>query len=244
MQMIDRLFLKFFMFIINFIDQINKKKIILFFLEKLDKKKVNIVDIGAHKGETIDLFASKLNINKIYSFEPNEKLFQELKKNKRYKLNQIEIYNFAIGKFSEKKELNIFKDTSSSTINLIDENTKYFKRKKKLMAFFSGSENFIKEKQIIEVQNLSEFIKNKNINNIDILKIDTEGYEYNVLSGLKENDFKNIRFIYFEHHYDLMIKKQYKFNDINKLLLSNNFKQKFKVKMKFRKTFEYIYEKN
>ena len=244
MQMIDRLFLKFFMFIINLIDQINKKKIILFFFEKLDKKKVNIFDIGAHKGETIDLFKSKLNINKIYSFEPNKKLFQKLKNNKKYKSEQIEVYNFAIGKFSEKKELNIFKDTSSSTINLIDENTKYYKRKKKLMAFFSGSENFIKEKQVIEVQNLSEFIKNNNIKNIDILKIDTEGYEYNVLSGLIENDFKNIRFIYFEHHYDLMIKKEYKFNDINKLLLKNNFKQIFKIKMKFRKTFEYIYEKN
>lgn len=242
--MIDRLFLKFFMFIINLIDQINKKKIILFFFEKLDKKKVNIFDIGAHKGETIDLFTSKLNINKIYSFEPNKKLFQKLKKNKKYKSEQIEFYNFAIGKFSEKKELNIFKDTSSSTINLIDENTKYYKRKKKLMTFFSGSENFIIEKQAIDVQNLSEFIKNKNIDNIDILKIDTEGYEYNVLSGLEENDFKNIRFIYFEHHYDLMIKKEYKFNDINKLLLKNNFKQIFKIKMKFRKTFEYIYEKN
>ena len=115
--MIDRLFLKFFMFIINLIDQINKKKIILFFLKKLDKKKVNIFDIGAHKGETIDLFTSKLNINKIYSFEPNEKLFEELKKNKKYKSEQIEVYNFAIGKFSEKKELNRFKDTSSSTIN-------------------------------------------------------------------------------------------------------------------------------
>ena len=242
--MIDRLFLKFFLFVINIIDQINKKKIIFFFTKNFDEKKINIIDIGAHKGETIDLFRGKLNINKIYSFEPNRKLFQELKKNKRYCVDQIEIYNFAIGKFSEQKELNIFKDTSSSTINSIDENTKYFKRKKKLMTFLSGSENFVMDKQLIEVQNLSEFIKNKNINKIDILKIDTEGYEYNVLLGLKESDFKNIHFIYFEHHYDLMIKKEYKFNDINSLLISNNFKQRFKVKMKFRKTFEYIYEKN
>ena len=240
--MIDRLFLKFFMFIINLIDQINKKKIILFFFEKLDKKKVNIFDIGAHKGETIDLFKSKLNINKIYSFEPNKKLFQKLKNNKKYKSEQIEVYNFAIGKFSEKKELNIFKDTSSSTINSIDENTKYFKRKKKLMTFLSGSENFVKEKQIIDVQNLSEFIKNKNIDNIDILKIDTEGYEYNVLSGLIENDFKNIRFIYFEHHYDLMINKGYKFSNIKKLLEKNNFQKRYKIRMRFRKSFEYIYE--
>ena len=242
--MIDSLFLKFFMFVINIIDQSNKKKIILFFLKNLDKKKINIFDIGAHKGETIDLFVNKMNINKIYSFEPNRQLFEELKKNARYSTDQIEIYNFAIGKNSEKKELKIFKDTSSSTINLIDENTQYFKRKKKLMTFFSDKGNFIKEKQVIDVQNLSEFIKKKKIENIDILKIDTEGYEYNVLLGLRERDFKKIHFIYFEHHYDLMIKKKYKFNDINRLLVKNNFKQKFKVKMKFRKTFEYIYEKS
>ena len=48
--MIDSLFLKFFMFVINIIDQINKKKIILFFLKNLAKKKINIFDIGAHKG--------------------------------------------------------------------------------------------------------------------------------------------------------------------------------------------------
>ena len=68
--MIDRLFLKFFLFVINIIDQINKKKIIFFFKKNLGEKKINIIDIGAHKGETIDLFVSKLNINKIYSFEP------------------------------------------------------------------------------------------------------------------------------------------------------------------------------
>ena len=32
-----------------------------------------------------------------------------------------------------------------------------------------------------------EFIKNKNINNIDLIKIDTEGHEFEVLDGLKEN---------------------------------------------------------
>ena len=40
-----------------------------------------------------------------------------------------------------------------------------------------------------------------------------------------------------------MLDKGYKFSDINKLLLKNNFKKIFKIKMKFRKTFEYIYEK-
>ena len=51
-------------------------------------------------------------------------------------------------------------------------------------------------------------------------------------------------FIYFEHHYDLMIDKGYKFSDINKLLRENNFTLRYKVRMKFRKSFEYIYGSN
>ena len=44
-----------------------------------------------------------------------------------------------------------------------------------------------------------------------------------------------------EHHFDDMISKEYKFSHINNLLIQNNFKQIFKIKMPFRKTFEYIY---
>ena len=74
------------------------------------------------------------------------------------------------------------------------------------------------------------------------MKIDTEGFEFNVLKGLNDNDFKKIKFIYFEHHYDLMINKGYSFSDINNLLTKNKFQRKYKIRMKFRKSFEYIYE--
>ena len=99
------------------------------------------------------------------------------------------------------------------------------------------------DSQEIEVINLSEFLLKKE-NKIDILKIDTEGYEFNILKGISKEDFKKIKFIYFEHHYDLMIDKKYKFSDINKLLKSYNFTLKYKLRMKFRKSFEYIYESN
>ena len=78
------------------------------------------------------------------------------------------------------------------------------------------------------------------INEIELLKIDTEGYEFEVVKGLA-NKLQNIKIIYFEHHYDDMVKKKYTFRDINSFLINNNFKQIFKIKMPFRKTFEYIY---
>ena len=230
------------MSVINLIDLINKSKIIKFFKKKFKNKAVNILDIGAHKGETINLFNKNLKLNKIYSFEPNINLFKILQAQKKYRNDKIKIFNFGFGEKNEEKELNIFKDTSSSTLNYINENTNYFKRKKKLMTFFLNNKNFLVEKQKVKIRNLSEFISEQQIDSIDILKIDTEGYEYSILKGLKDHDFKKIRFIYFEHHYDLMINKGYKFSDIEKFLIKNNFRKKYKLRMKFRKSFEYIYE--
>ena len=130
-------------------------------------------------------------------------------------------------------------ESSSSTINEIDENSEYFKRKQKFLKPFNNNKHF----KVIEVEQikLKNYLINKNIKNIDFLKIDTEGYELQVLIGLEEK-IKNVNLILFEHHYDKMLKKDYKFNDINDYLVENNFIQILKLKMPFRKTFEYIYE--
>ena len=81
----------------------------------------------------------------------------------------------------------------------------------------------------------------KKIKKLDFLKIDTEGYEFEILLGAKKN-INNINLVLFEHHYDDMIKKNYKFSDVHDFLNKNNFNQIFKAKMPFRKTFEYIYK--
>jgi len=241
--MIGNILQKIFVLLLSIIDRKNKIKILEFFKKKIANQFITVLDIGAHKGETIELFYKGFNINKIYSFEPNLDLYKFLKSiNKYNNNNKIEIFNLGFGDKNEQKILNVFTDSSSSTLNDINEKTDYFKRKKRFMSFFAINKNFLIEKQIVQIRNLSEFISEESIDKIDILKIDTEGYEYNILKRLKNNDFAKIRFIYFEHHYDLMIKKNYKFSDINNFLLKNKFKKKYKLRMKFRKSFEYIYE--
>ena len=84
-------------------------------------------------------------------------------------------------------------------------------------------------------------MKEKFIERIDILKTDTEGFELFVLKGAREK-IKNIKYIYFEHHFDDMLVKKYTLSDIHNYLIKNGFQKKFKVKMFFRKSFEYIYE--
>ena len=93
----------------------------------------------------------------------------------------------------------------------------------------------------ISIYTLKKFIKEEKIEKIEFIKIDTEGFELNVLLGL-EDDIKKIKFILFEHHYDNMIIKKYNFSDIHRLLDNSGFKQIFKIKMPFRKSFDYIYE--
>ena len=73
----------------------------------------------------------------------------------------------------------------------------------------------------------------------------SQSHYVNVQQRIKqslENKIKLVDIIMFEHHYDNMIIKNYKFNDIHTLLKNNGFQKVYKIKMPFRKSFDYIYE--
>jgi len=230
-------YIKFFHLLFAFFDQFTNKKICNFFRKKIKDKKITLIDVGGHKGETINLYSKNFTIDKIHSFEPNPFIYEILKTKSNSK---IFTYNFGIGEKEKTEDLNIVVDSQSSTFNKISENSKYYLLKKKLLLPFSKKKYSFKHP--VSIITLSKFIDEKNINNIDILKIDTEGYEFNVLKGISSDHFKLINFILLEHHYDNMINKDYNFSDIFMFLKKNNFILKFKSKMYFRKTFEYIFE--
>ncbi len=217
--------------IINFIKKNNLDNIGIFF------------DIGAHKGESINLFLKNLNIEKIISFESSPINFEILKKNKlkfekKFRNNVIEINNLTLGSQNKDATIKQIDESSSSTLNDINVNSKYFK-KKKLLVYNKNDKEFYKEISV-KITLLREFIEEKDIEKIDFIKIDTEGYEYEILKGLGKK-FDIVKAIMFEHHYHDMLKKNYKFKDIHSILKQNNFDRIYKAKMPFRKTFEYIY---
>lgn len=228
--------------ILNFFDFFYQKKIIYFLYQNSDIK--SVIDVGAHHGETISLFLKYFKLNIIYSFEPSKKNYKILTNQlyflkKNNKNTKVLIFNLGLGEKNCEVFLNNTLESSSSTINDINKESNYYLRKIKNLMI--KSDQYIVDSEKIEVITLDDFFDDKNLKKIDLLKIDTEGYELNILKGIKKNA-KNIKYIYFEHHYHNMIKKNYFFSDINKLLNRYNFTQVFKIKMPFRKTFEYIYK--
>lgn len=232
--------------VLKIFDHYFQKRMFRFLKKKGISKFDTFFDIGAHRGETIQLFAKNFKIKNFYSFEASQTNFEFLKRNseKFSKKNpniNIKIKNVALG--NEKKQITIkhLSESSSSTINEIDISSKYFKKKSFFLYDNKDRNNFYIDETTQQIK-LEDFILDNNIDKIDFLKIDTEGYEIKVLQGLG-NQFKKVSVIMFEHHYHNMIIKNYKFSDINNFLKKNNFKQIYKYKMPFRKTFEYIYVK-
>ena len=233
--------IKFFVLkLLTFFDFFYKRKILKVLKKLLNDDKKVIFDVGGHHGESILLFNKNFNLLKTYSFEPLENNFLKLKINTKKIAKKITYFNCALG---EKKEIRIIKEmieTSSSTLNDINENSKYFKKKK----FFLGvkeKKKMFEEKKVL-VDKAINVIKKFKIDKIDLLKIDTEGYELNVIKGFGSK-IDLVKVVIFEHHFDLMIKKNYNYSDINQYLINKGFHLKYKFKMPFRKTFEYIYSK-
>jgi FkbM family methyltransferase len=234
------------LWILSQFDSFYQKKWINF----LKKKKINkfnlFIDIGAHKGESIELFSKNFFIKKIISFESSSVNFNflknEIEKNKKKYVNtEIILENIALGAENKLIDFYQFDESSSSTFKLVDTQSNYYKRKFRLLNFFGNKKIYQKYK--LKIHRLKDYIEKNEIKKIDFIKIDTEGYEFEILLGL-ENKIKLVDVIMFEHHYDNMIKKGYMFYDINRLLIKKGFKKIYKSKMPFRKTFEYIYQKN
>ncbi len=234
---------KIILLLINFFDYFHKKKILKFLKQKKLYYFPTIFDVGAHKGESIFFFLSNFKVDKIISFEASPMNFVFLKKKEknfrqRFKDTKIVLENIGLGSDKKKVILNQFRESSSSTINEIDKESTYFKKKFKLLNFFDREK--ISSPIEIDIESLNNYMKVNKIETIDFLKIDTEGYEYEILLGLKDK-LRGVKLLMFEHHYDNMIKKNYTFKNMYELLSNNNFKIIFKAKMPFRKTFEYIF---
>ena len=158
--------------ILNFFDYFYKKKISKF-LKKNQLDDIDIfLDVGGHKGESINFFLKNLNIKNIYSFEASPLNFFELKKRlphliKKFNETNIYIENIALGESVKKVILKQFNESSSSTLSDIDETSSYFKKKYKFIN--KKKENTFYRNIETTITPLTQYLTNKKIYDIDFL---------------------------------------------------------------------------
>ena len=191
--------------------------LILFF----KKKKINIIDIGASDGIGVKFFLKKLNVRKIYCYEPHSEYLKKLHELKKIKKNikKIHIFNYGLSKNYKKKK--VFYPV-----------LKIFNIKIPILSYtFYSKKNLIKQinldfKNNLMIENSFIYLKKfKLINNkIDFIKIDTNGYEFEIIKAIIPQIKKDNPVIVLENNnkcnkiYKILKKKYNKYYYKNKKL--------------------------
>jgi FkbM family methyltransferase len=160
----------------------SKYKSEYFFPNELNPKV--ILDIGGNIGITAIYLACLFPDAKIYTFEPLPDNFEILKKNIQ-NYNNIEAFNFGLG--SKNGSFKVYLSNDPENFGGI--------------SFYpdpvgNKSNSFI----TCEVKNINKVLNTLRIQSIDLIKIDTEGAEYDILMALQKKILKNTSWITGELH--------------------------------------------
>lgn len=164
-------------------------------------------DVGANIGQTFEWFRINEPAAKIYCFEPVSAPYNELMIKARKDKNCV-VENIAFGEKPGEKVMKLF-DADSSLNSLRD--------------VVMNQKSNAKE-EIVKIDTLDNYCFKNSISKIDFLKIDTEGYELNVLEGAV-NMLSNtgISFIYCEVGFLKQNERNTYFADLTEWLAEKNY---------------------
>jgi len=175
----------------------NETNLVVKILRELIKRKnICFYDIGANTGY-YGILSGYIGKGKIksYSFEPVKEFCNCLRES--IHLDRLEdiikIFNLALGNKNNKE--NLYLSGSGSTFN----------------RDFVGKTNPIK--RMVEMKKLDDVIREKNLEKPDFIKIDVEGFEYNVLLGAEKVIKGSLPILFMEIIYSLnngFVNKNYK----------------------------------
>lgn len=177
------------------------------------------VQIGANDGVSYDPIFNLVTREKVKGIviEPIKDIFYLLEKNYR-DYPQVKPLNVAIHKNQKRKTLYRV-DPNKNNYPEWTKGTPSFNKSHHKLSFIA--ENDIIE-EIVECISFNELIKDFNIKAIDLLQIDTEGYDAEVIKMI---DFEIVKptIISFEHGMQQGIMSKSQFQECQELLLKNNY---------------------
>lgn len=128
-----------------------------------------IFDVGANIGESENYFSKHFKKSNIYCFEPTKNSFENLKNN--IQGNHTKCFNIGFGQEETTLTIEVYKNPELSSYNSFNE------------SIFENEEKVVEQ---IEITTLTNFCHSNQIDTIDLLKIDTEGFDLQVLKGAIE----------------------------------------------------------
>jgi FkbM family methyltransferase len=190
-----------------------------------------ILDIGANVGKTVDEFKAWWPESVIYCFEPQEECWDELLlREEKFRVGKVYVNKFALGNQNKIETFYTHKMHSGisgfNKINLDSVDSVYLNK-----VLNEGKEDINNYKRIInhersiEIKRVDDFIKEQENfpEIIDLVKIDTQGFEPEVLDGFG-NDLKNVKVILTELMFYDYYERSLSFTDIEKYLIPAGFR--------------------
>ncbi len=182
--------------------------------KKLRKDKIVYVDVGARWGisEQWNHFS---DIVTIIGFEPDETECKKLNAQIREKDLLIKYLPTALSFEKEERTLNITKSPGCSSL---------LKPNRKILNQFPDVERFnIVNKIQLDTNSLDSVLEENRIENIDFIKVDTQGTELNILQGSEQALSKDVFGIAVEVEFAQLYEEQPLFADVDRYLREKGF---------------------
>jgi FkbM family methyltransferase len=166
-----------------------------------------VFDVGANTGDSVTRFRRALSGCQIHSFEPAPGPFRELELNTRG-MSDVQLINAGVG-------------ATAGTQVLMENRYSYMSSFLPPGRFAWGE---IVRETPVTTTTLDDYCRARAINRIDLLKSDTQGFDFEVLKGGVELlERKRIRLVYIEVNFAEMYVGQPRFDDVYRFLVDHGF---------------------
>lgn len=188
----------------------------------VQKKRPVIFDVGANRGQSILKFKKNFQEPFIHAFEPHPEEFTRLS---RLFENDDSLFlqRMAVGSEAGRLPFHINANSAHSSFNELVADTEWIRRRSKEMGL--PTQKYTIKQTEVEVTTIDRYCEGVGIERIDFLKVDTQGFEREVLSGAKNMLSKAaIEVIQIEMIFSHIYEKTINISDIEENLVPNGYK--------------------